>query len=204
MEKKKKYTRGCQQFSWKRELAMLVFLGIMIFLFWNAQQANYVLNLDKYSPFARPAFWPQLSIVGLTLAVFWLIYFSARTEVLSMEEQMALQSEAYAGASFEKARPESFRELFPRRFIIGIIVVYGYIFSTYYIGFPLATLAFIFLYMYIIGKERKVKRLVLTPLLSTVAVMIIFNRFFYIAYPTGKWLFYDISRALLSLCRIGM
>lgn len=70
-----------------------------------------------------------------------------------------------------------------------------------YTGYYFTTPLFLAGYLYLIG-ERRVKWLVVVPLVIWVVLTIIFTRFLYVGLPVGYWPgFYDFSNWLIVLIR---
>lgn len=72
-----------------------------------------------------------------------------------------------------------------------------------YTGYYFTTPFFLAAYLYISG-ERRVKWLIVAPLLIYVVLTILFTRFLYVGLPVGYWPgFYDFSNWLIVLIRSG-
>ena len=70
-----------------------------------------------------------------------------------------------------------------------------------YTGYYFTTPLFLAGYLYLIG-ERRVKWLVVVPLVIWVVLTILFTRFLYVGLPVGYWPgFYDFSNWLIVLIR---
>ncbi|MGH3329164.1 MAG: tripartite tricarboxylate transporter TctB family protein [Streptomycetales bacterium] len=101
-----------------------------------------------------------------------------------------------ADTAADRAADESPR-VDPARLAAGMLLVIGYVFATLYLGYPLATAAFVPVFLYAAGRRRL---LITLPLgIGTAAVFsYVFLRLVYISLPTGVGIFDQATVALFT------
>jgi hypothetical protein len=127
-------------------------------------------------------FWPMLSLGACTLlSLAWLVSGLAR------------------GRPAAAAPPpgETAAEAWSRRCKVGFSVaaLFLYIVALPWVGFVLATLAFVLIFALGLGERRRVV-LTVSPFLVTIIVVLVFARFITIPLPRGAGVFATFSRLL--------
>ena len=126
---------------------------------------------------APPTLWPRGILILLVLACGLLIgKFILEERKKGTDRTGKTESETQWGMVFK-----------------GILVLFLYMFLMGYVGYILSTLAFTLAAMLMLGNRNKV-HLVLTPLLTTVLVFIIFTHAMYIPLPKGISVFRTFSQ----------
>ena len=165
----------------ERILGVAIFILVIVYLYIHVGSGQMFSSYDVMS---RPEFWPRVMLLGLLV-----------TGLLKI----------LAATPHSPTRPEKTnwrQHLLVPRALIGIFIVAAYCYITQYAGFAFATLIFIPIFMWYLG-ARSPKLLIFTPVISLIAVLLLFWRFLYVAVPKGYGIFLSFSNMLLSLVRIG-
>ncbi len=157
----------------KGELVIpIVFVILSIFLFVKTYGFEFTTHQQ-----APPTLWPRGIIVLLVLVCGMLI------------GKLILEGRKEGTGPAEKSVPQTEWRMVLR----GILVLFLYMFLMSYIGYILSTLAFTLVAMLLLGNRNKV-HLILTPLLTTGLVFIIFTHAMYIPLPKGTSIFRTFSQ----------
>lgn len=143
-------------------------IALSIFLYIN----TYAFKFETYQK-ASPQMWPRGILVLLVVISILLIG--------------KLQ---FARSGGEAGREQSATRWKP--FVTGVVGLFLYIFTMFYLGYILSTLLFTFVAMVMLGNRRKAQ-LVLVPVLITGFVFAIFTHAMFVPLPKGVWLFRDFS-----------
>ena len=155
------------------------------FLLWNAQgiHADAVFD-DRISP----AFWPQ--------GILWLWLALSAGELLKRIVQIMLRARhAQVDNAIHINAPAS--GVLPWA-TVGLTLILGYSFLVSYLGFPIATAAFLFCFAWI-GGYRRFIFLSIVSLLGSAFLVLIFMKIAYISLPLGSGVFKEISIFMLRL-----
>lgn len=162
--------------------ALTIIAGLLL---WNAQgiHADAVFD-DRISP----AFWPQ--------AILWLWLLLSAGELLKRVVQITLRAKhAQVDAALHINAPPS--GVLPWA-AVGLSLILGYSFLVSYLGFPVATAAFLFCFAWI-GGYRRLIVLSIASLLGSAFLVLIFMKIAYISLPLGNGIFKEISISILRL-----
>jgi len=134
--------------------------------------------LDAMAPrgLLGPGFWPRLVLIGLAVACL-----------------LKLREERRAGPG-GAASPEVPRISGPR-LALGMACILAYVIAAPWLGFPLATVAFITAFMVVAG-ARGVPGIAATALLGTVILLYTFIKLVYLPFPKGAGPFESVTLAL--------
>jgi putative tricarboxylic transport membrane protein len=128
-------------------------------------------------------FWPILSLgFASILSLVWLI---TNLRKYSREKQ----------ETKEKPAPECAPEAWSRRKKVGssLVCLLCYIVLIPWIGFLLSTVLFILAFILALDERRKTV-LIISPLLITAAIIVVFAKFITIPLPKGVGIFAEFSR----------
>lgn len=92
----------------------------------------------------------------------------------------------------------SFHSLFTNKLVIGSIIIGVYSLILDYFGYLLSTILFIFLYMTLLSEKRLVFKIV-TSLVATLVIYIIFARVLQVPLPRGIGILRDFALLLETL-----
>jgi putative tricarboxylic transport membrane protein len=129
-------------------------------------------------------FWPLLSLgISTVLSLIWLI------------TNLRQYSREKGNTAEEPPTPESIVEAWHRRRKIALcsVCLLGYIIIMPWIGFILSTTLFILTFVLALEEKRKLV-LIISPLLITAAIVVVFAKFITIPLPKGIGMFAEFSR----------
>ncbi|HSR12982.1 MAG TPA: tripartite tricarboxylate transporter TctB family protein [Thermodesulfobacteriota bacterium] len=131
-------------------------------------------------------FWPIL-VLGLAVVLSAILFLSS----LSKKGAKAKKEDQ------EPAAPESPAERGRARRVVfaASAATLAYIFAMQWLGFGVATLFYVLAFTVILGERRRWV-LILSPVLVTVFILIVFSKFISIPFPRGVGVFADLSRIL--------
>jgi putative tricarboxylic transport membrane protein len=112
-----------------------------------------------------PGFWPRLVLIGLAVAC-----------LLRLREEWRARSDVTAAGILPRVSAS--------RLGLGIACILAYVIATPRLGFPLATAAFIAVFMRAAG-ARRVRTIAATALLGTVILLYTFIKLVYLPFPKG-------------------
>jgi len=79
--------------------------------------------------------------------------------------------------------------------VLCAVVTLGYIFVMQGIGFALATFLYVLAFVFVLGERRK-SVLIVSPVLVTALILVVFSRLIAMPLPKGMGFFADLSRFL--------
>ncbi len=161
----------------------LIILAFFIFMLLDS------LNLREVRRFGEmgSGFWPIL-ILATAIVLTALLLLSSLRKSKKGEEKEAPQ---------EPPSPEEAagRKRARKIVVLCSVVTLAYIFAMQWIGFALATLLYVLAFILVLGERRKWVLLV-SPILVTVLILVVFSMFIAIPFPKGMGIFADLSRFL--------
>lgn len=170
----------------------------------------FTLLTDPVIDFSKPqspGLWPRAMIVGLLLVsalmLFWGVHDTwqerrerrqsddrssrdpalkdAEASIMSQEQADIIASGGAVDVDHDN-----------RKMVIGIVGIFGYGIAVGYIGFTLATLAIITYWLLIWG-VRSPLRIVLTSIIGTGSILVLFVKVGYLALPKGVGPFHEFT-----------
>jgi hypothetical protein len=164
----------------------LIFTTVVIYLFIKVGQETELQThqLKGYSTMARPTFWPRVLLVGLLGTGLTKMFLSARKPRDRQSAKNLLKHIALP------------------KVVISVCIVALYCYLSQYLGFAFATMAFIAGYARFMGM-RKLTILIPVPILSTLAILLVFWRILYVAVPKGQGIFLAFSNFIMAIVRYG-
>ena len=170
-----------------RVVPHVVMLAVACWLYWLASGID-VETGGRISP----AVWPKAIIVfmGLLCAYEIVKRLVVRTDFVA---KGLLSGSELPAAVEESGPPEDYRMLFA-----GIAAVAGYVFAVPWLGFFPATAAFLLVFPWLGGQRRPIA-LVVSSLVGTIVLAVVFLRVAYISLPLGEGPFRELSLGLLQL-----
>ena len=148
----------------------VLLIALSVFLYIN----TYTFKFTTYEK-ASPQMWPRGILFLLVLISLLLI------------GKLLL---AKSGGEVEAKKEQPGTRWKP--FLAGVVGLFLYIFTMFYLGYILSTFLFAFVAMVMLGNRSKVQ-LVLVPVLITGSVFAIFTHAMFVPLPKGVWLFRDFS-----------
>jgi len=130
-------------------------------------------------------FWPILVLATAALLTAFLFFSSLRKR--KKGDQVETPKEPPSPE--EVASRKSGRKIV----VLCSLVTLIYIFAMQGIGFALATLLYVAAFIIVLGERRKWVLLV-SPVLVTVLILVVFSLFIAIPFPKGMGIFADLSR----------
>ncbi len=156
-----------------------VCLAFFSFMFYESLELRGVGRFGEVGS----GFWPLLSLgVSTILSLIWLI---TNIRKYSREQQ----------GTKDKPEPENAAEAWSRRKKVGssLVCLLCYIVILPWIGFILSTMLFILAFILALDERRKTV-LIISPLLITAAVIVVFAKFITMPLPKGIGIFAEFSR----------
>jgi putative tricarboxylic transport membrane protein len=146
---------------------------------------NAARNLDEVAREGQlgPGFWPRLVLAGLALAC----------------TGKALHEWCRRGTP--TARREAAEAMSRPRLVAGIALIILYVLATPWIGFALATVAFIAAFMALAGARSPVA-IAANALVGTTALLYVFVKLVYLPLPKGGGGFETVTLALYRALRL--
>lgn len=163
-------------------LPYVVVLAVGAFLYHRADGFEFEESSGRIGPGA----WPKLILVLLLLTAFWGAIASAVRAGRDVEEPTE--------ADEALARPP---EIYPYLVWVAVGVTVGYLLLLPVIGFFLATVAYVFILMYL-GHYRRPLSVAILSLAVALAFMFVFMRVVYVSLPVGSAPFDRVSFALMT------
>jgi len=157
-----------------------VCLAFFSFMFYEALELRGVGRFGEVGS----GFWPLLSLgVTTTLSLVWLL-----KNLRQYSREKGTSAEA-------PPSPEAVVEAWQRRRKIALcsLCLLVYIIIIPWIGFILSTILFILAFVLALEEKRK-SVLIVSPLMITAVIMIIFAKFITIPLPKGVGMFAEFSR----------
>ncbi len=141
-----------------------------------------------------PGFWPRLVLAGLGLAC-------AAKIVDAWRRRRALpRPESSLGAVVD-LEPEAVSEISRPRLAMGIVLIIVYVAATPWIGFAVATAAFIVAFMWLCG-ARSPLALTANASIGTIGLLYLFIKLVYLPLPKGAGPFETLTLALYRALRL--
>ena len=170
---------------------------------------GYLYYLDSNFQFRErpgtlgPDFWPQailvLTIVVCLYEVSKIAVRGARThDVVGVLEDMVEESADQHAAAEPAAAPV---ESHPVLLLLGIGVTLLYVAAVQKLGFFLATVTYLIIFM-LIGGYRRWGVIAATSLIGTLLLLFIFMRLVYVSLPIGEQPFAQVTLLLMRLMGI--
>lgn len=157
-----------------------VCLAFFMFMFYEALELRAVGRFGEVGS----GFWPLLSLgISMILSLIWLV---TNLRQYSREKGKTVE---------EAPTPEATVEAWRRRRKIAIcsLCLLGYIIIMPWIGFILSTILFILTFVLALEEKRKTV-LILSPLVITATIIVVFAKFITIPLPKGVGMFAEFSR----------
>ena len=150
----------------------IIFIVLSLFLFVQTYGFKFTTHLQ-----APPTLWPRGILLLLVLVCVLLI------------GKLILEGRNEKATEVEKPRPGTRWGMISK----GVLVLFLYMLLMSYVGYILSTLAFTFVSMLMLGNRNKA-HLIVTPVLTTALVFIIFTHAMYIPLPKGVSIFRGLSQ----------
>jgi len=145
-----------------------------------------------------PSFWPRLILaLAMCVCVFELIF----RWFFDMEGTGGLLSQVEQQMDADGAADEEPEEHHLPQLLIGIGLTIAYVWSLPLLGFAVASLLFIALFIWL-GTYRRGRVVAAVSLLGTLLLMFIFMKVVYVSLPLGEGPFESISVFLMGLLGI--
>ena len=160
----------------------VVVLAVGAFLYHQADSFQFERSSGRIGPGA----WPKLILALLLVTALWGAIASAVRADRSAEEP--------SEADEALASPP---EIYPHLVWIAVGVTVGYLLLMPVIGFFLATIAYVFIFMYL-GHYRRPWPAALLSLAVALGFMFVFMRVVYVSLPVGIAPFDHVSFALMA------
>lgn len=160
----------------------VVVLAVGAFLYHQADSFQF----ERSSGRIGPGVWPKLILALLLVTALWGAIASAVHADRSTEEPNEAD-EALASPP----------EIYPHLVWIAVGVTVGYLLLMPVIGFFLATIAYVFIFMYL-GHYRRPWPAALFSLAVALGFMFVFMRVVYVSLPVGTAPFDHVSFALMA------
>ena len=159
----------------------VVIVSFFIFMLANSFKLH---EIRRYGEMGS-GFWPIL-ILSAAVILSAVLLISSLVGYLKAKRQ----SSGEPPLSPEAAEALKIRR---KKIVLSVLLLLLYIVVMPWIGFGLSTLIYIPAFILVLGERRKLV-LILSPLLVTVFVILIFSRFIAIPFPKGVGIFAAFSR----------
>jgi len=172
--------------KWKEWVWAFILAMVVIYLYIEVGKETDLIKatLRGYPAMTRPNFWPRVMLVGLLVTGLLKLFLVARK-------------------SDDRQPTQNLRKLIlVPKVMISIVIVGLYCYLSQYLGFAFSTMAFTAIYMWFLGM-RRLKPLVLFPILSTLVVLLVFWRLLYVSVPKGEGIFLMFSNLIMGIVRFG-
>lgn len=180
--------------SRKDTIPYFIVLAIAAGLFVYAGNISSMGGADRA---VGPSFWPRLILVlTMCVCVFELVF----RWFFDMEGAAGLLSQVEQQMDAEGAAEEPEEHNLPQ-LLIGIGLTIAYVWSLPLLGFAVASLLFIALFIWL-GTYRKGKVVAAVSILGTLLLMFIFMKVVYVSLPLGSGPFESVSAFLMNLLGI--
>jgi hypothetical protein len=164
-------------------VANVVMLAFFIFMLVNSFKLHEIRRFGEMGS----GFWPILALSAATLLSIVLLISNLRK--YQREKQQSTEKGSIS--------PEVKLALKNRRkkFVLSVILLLIYIIIMPWIGFPLSTLIYVLAFILALEERRKYV-LIISPVLVTALIIIIFAKFITIPFPRGVGIFAAFSRLI--------
>jgi len=161
----------------------LVIIAFFIFMLINSLKLHEIRRFGEVGS----GFWPILILSTATLLSIILL-------VLTLIKYLNEKKKASVEASISK---EALVDLKSRRrkFALSVILLLIYVIIMPWIGFVLSTLIYVLAFILALEERRKYV-LIISPVLVTALIVIIFAKFIVIPFPRGVGIFAAFSRLI--------
>ena len=179
-----------------RVLPHSVMLVVACLLYWAATR----IDVDTGGRIG-PAVWPKAIIVFMGLLCAYEIVkrlvvrteFNAKGLLSSADLPPAQEAATRVGEHRDDPAPDNYRMLFG-----GIALIAAYVFAVPWLGFFLATAAFLAVFPWVGGLRKPVVSVVVS-LVGTATLALVFLKLAYISLPLGEGPFRAVSLGLMRL-----
>ena len=145
-----------------------------------------------------PSFWPRLILaLAMCVCVFELIF----RWFFDMEGTGGLLSQVEHEMDGEGAAAEAPEEYHLPQLLIGVGLTLAYVWALPLLGFAVASLIFIALFIWL-GTYRRGRVVAAVSVLGTLLLMFIFMKVVYVSLPLGEGPFESVSVFLMNLMGI--
>jgi putative tricarboxylic transport membrane protein len=159
----------------------IVIVGFFIFMLANSFKLHEIRRFGE----TGSGFWPIL-ILSAAVILSAILLISSVVRYLKAKRQASgeppLSPEAAKGMKVRR-----------KKIVLSALLLLLYIVVMSWVGFGLSTLIYVLAFILVLGERRKFV-LILSPLLVTVLVILIFSRFIAIPFPKGVGIFAAFSR----------
>jgi putative tricarboxylic transport membrane protein len=159
----------------------IVIVGFFIFMLANSFKLHEIRRFGE----TGSGFWPIL-ILSAAVILSATLLISSVVRYLKAKRQASgeppLSPEAAKGMKVRR-----------KKIVLSALLLLLYIVVMSWVGFGLSTLIYVLAFILVLGERRKFV-LILSPLLVTVLVILIFSRFIAIPFPKGVGIFAAFSR----------
>jgi len=164
-------------------VANIVIIAFFIFMLINSFKLHAIRRFGEMGS----GFWPMLTLSAATLLSIILL-ISTITKHLKEKKKSSVE------VTISK---EAFVDLKNRRkkFVLSVILLLIYIIIMPWIGFVLSTLIYVLAFPLALEERRKYV-LIISPILVTALLIIIFAKFIVIPFPRGVGIFAAFSRLI--------
>ena len=164
-------------------VANVVFIAFFIFMLINSLRLHEIRRFGEVGS----GFWPILILSTATLLSIILL-------VSTLIKYLNEKKKASVEASISK---EALVDLKSRRrkFALSVILLFIYVIIMPWIGFVLSTLIYVLAFILALEERRKYV-LIISPVLVTALIVIIFAKFIVIPFPRGVGIFAAFSRLI--------
>ncbi len=166
-----------------KSLQMLFSIAFFIFMLMNSFKLHEIRRFGEVGS----GFWPILILSTATLLSIILL-------VSTLIKYLNEKKKASGEASISK---EALIDLKSRRrkFVLSVILLLIYVIIMPWIGFVLSTLIYILAFILALEERRKYV-LIISPILVTALIVVIFAKFIVIPFPRGVGIFAAFSRLI--------
>ncbi len=164
-------------------IANAVLLAFFIFMLMNSFKLHEIKRFGEVGS----GFWPILTLSTATLLSILLLvstlirYFKGKKKG---SVETSVSQEALADLKSRR-----------RKFVLSVIFLLIYILVMPWIGFVLSTLIYVLAFILALEERRKYV-LIVSPILVTALIVVIFAKFIVIPFPRGVGIFADFSRLI--------
>ena len=164
-------------------VANILIISFFIFMLINSFKLHEIRRFGEMGS----GFWPVLILSTATLLSIILL-------VSTIIKHLKIKKKASVEATISK---EALVDLKNRRkkFVLSVVLLLIYIIIIPWIGFVLSTLIYVLAFILALEERRK-SVLIVSPILVTALIVIIFAKFIVIPFPRGVGIFAAFSRLI--------
>jgi len=164
-------------------VANVVFIAFFIFMLINSLKLHEIRRFGEVGS----GFWPILILSAATLLSI-LLLVSTSIKYLNEKKKASVEASVSKEALVDlKSRR--------RKFALSVILLLIYVIVMPWIGFVLSTLIYVLAFILALEERRKYV-LIISPVLVTALIVIIFAKFIVIPFPRGVGIFAAFSRLI--------